>query len=92
MTCNCSICSRSGTILSFVPAAQFTLDKGEDQLVSYQFNKKHIDHLFCKTCGIKSFARGKGRDGAEMIAVNVRCLDNVDLEKVPTKAFDGRSL
>ena len=91
MTCNCSICSRSGTILSFVPAAQFKLDKGDDQLINYQFNKKHIDHVFCKTCGIKSFARGKGRDGAEMIAVNLRCLDNVDLEKVPTKAVDGKS-
>ncbi|MDQ3334178.1 MAG: GFA family protein [Myxococcota bacterium] len=91
MTCNCSICSRGGTILSFVPAAAFELEKGEDQLVNYQFNKKHIDHLFCKTCGIKSFARGKGRDGAEMIAINIRCLDNVDLEKVPTKAVDGKS-
>lgn len=92
LTCNCSICSRSGTLLSFVPAAMFTLEKGADQLVSYQFNKKHIDHLFCRTCGIKSFARGKAPDGSEMVAVNVRCLDNVDLQKVPTTAFDGRAL
>ena len=92
ITCNCSICSRSGTMLSFVPAASFTLEKGADQLVSYQFNRKHIDHLFCKTCGIKSFARGKAPDGKEMVAVNVRCLDNVDLSKVPTKDFDGRAL
>lgn len=92
ITCNCSICGRSGTMLSFVPAAKFTLDKGQDNLTSYQFNKKHIDHVFCKTCGIKSFARGKSRDGAEMIAVNVRCLDGIDLQTVPTKFFDGASL
>src|SRR5512139_3268334 len=91
ITCNCSICSRSGTILSFVPAAKFTLDQGADQLSTYQFNKRHVDHLFCKTCGIKSFARGKGPQG-EMVAVNLRCLDDIDLTKVPTKHFDGKSL
>ena len=79
-------------MLSFVPAAKFTLDKGEDHLTSYKFHRRHIDHLFCKTCGIKSFGRGKGPDGAEMVAVNVRCLDDVDLATVPTHAFDGKSL
>ena len=91
ITCNCSICSRSGTILAFVPAAKFTLEKGNEQLASYKFNKMHIDHLFCKTCGIKSFARGKGRDGSEMVAINLRCLDDIDLSKVPTKEVDGKS-
>src|SRR5215207_154985 len=84
MVCNCSICGRSGTILSFIPTAKFTLEKGEEQLVNYRFNKKHIDHLFCKTCGIKSFARGKAPDGSEMIAVNLRCLDNIEVASVPT--------
>jgi hypothetical protein len=92
LTCNCSICSRSGTMLSFIPASKFTLEKGGDQLTSYQFNKRHIDHLFCRTCGIKSFARGKGPDGSDMVAVNVRCLDDVDLTAIPTHAFDGKSL
>jgi hypothetical protein len=92
ITCNCSICGRSGTILAFVPAAKFTLEQGAQQLVNYQFNKKHIDHLFCKTCGIKSFARGKGPDGTEMVAVNLRCLDGVDLAKVPTQPYDGRAV
>lgn len=92
LTCNCSICGRAGTILAFVPTAKFTLEKGTDNLVSYQFNKKHIDHLFCDTCGIKSFARGKAPDGTEMVAVNLRCLDGVDVTKIATKAFDGASL
>lgn len=92
IVCNCSICARSGTMLSFVPATQFTLERGEDQLVSYQFHKRQIDHLFCKTCGIKSFARGRRPDGTEMVAINVRCLDDVDLASVPTQQFDGKRL
>lgn len=92
ITCNCSMCSRAGTMLAFVPAAKFTLDKGEDRLSSYKFNRNVIDHLFCKTCGIKSFARGKNRDGSDMVAINVRCLDDVDVVQVKTQAFDGKSL
>jgi hypothetical protein len=30
--------------------------------------------------------------GARMVAVNVRCLDGIDLAAVPVKEFDGRSL
>jgi hypothetical protein len=32
---------------------------------SYKFNKHNIDHVFCKSCGINSFAHGKGRDGRD---------------------------
>jgi hypothetical protein len=91
ITCNCSICARAGTMLAFAPTSAFVLEQGEANLTDYQFNKKVIHHLFCKTCGIKAFGRGVGPDGKEMVAVNVRCLDDVDLAKVPTHHFDGRS-
>jgi hypothetical protein len=92
MRCNCSICSKTGTMLTFVPAAGFELLSGAAALTDYQFGKKRIHHLFCSRCGIRSFARGQGPDGAEMVAVNVRCLDGVDLDAVPVQRFDGRSL
>jgi hypothetical protein len=91
IACNCSMCGRSGTLLSFVPAAQFTLLSGEDALTDYQFNKHAIHHLFCGTCGIKSFARGTGRDGGPTVLVNVRCLDDVELDALTVTKFDGRS-
>jgi hypothetical protein len=84
ITCNCSMCGRAGTMLQFVPASKFKLESGEDRLTDYQFNKHVIHHLFCKTCGIKSFARGKNAAGGDTVAVNVRCLDDVDLASVPT--------
>ncbi|MBA3397686.1 MAG: GFA family protein [Deltaproteobacteria bacterium] len=92
LTCNCSICSKLGTMLSFVPPDKFTLERGTAELTDYQFNKHNIHHLFCNKCGVKSFARGTGPDGKPMVAINVRCLDNVDLDKVPTTMFDGRKL
>ena len=90
LACNCSMCGRSGSYLQFVAADKFTLDKGDDNLTDYQFNKHVIHHVFCKTCGIKSFARGKKGD-QPMIAINVRCLDGIDTHKIPTKQFDGMS-
>ena len=92
MSCNCSICSRAGHLLTFVPEEQLTLLAGEDQLTDYQFKSKRIDHLFCKTCGIRSFGRGKGRAGNPVTFVNVRCLEGVDLDGLSIQKFDGKSL
>jgi hypothetical protein len=91
IACNCSMCGRAGTMLAFVPADQFTLRSGEDVLTDYQFNHHVIHHLFCRVCGIKSFARGVGRDGSPQIAINTRCLDGVDLDALNVQKFDGRS-
>jgi len=90
IACNCSICGKSGSYLQFVTPDKFSLDQGEDQLTDYQFNKNVIHHVFCKTCGIRSFARGQGPRGP-MVAINVRCLDGVNTFDLPTKQFDGRS-
>ena len=87
------MCGRAGTLLSFVPADKFELEKGEANLSDYQFNKNVIHHFFCKTCGIKPFARGKSpKGGGEVVAVNVRTLDDVDANAIPSKTFDGKSL
>jgi hypothetical protein len=91
IACNCSMCGKAGTLLSFVPASEFTLKSGEDSLKNYQFNKRHIQHLFCTECGIKPFARGE-KAGQPMIAVNTRCLDGVEVKDLKVTHFDGRSV
>jgi hypothetical protein len=91
MECNCSHCSRKGFLLHFVSPEQFVLISGEDQLTEYKFNRMAISHLFCKTCGVQSFGRGKRRDGTLMIAVNVRCLPDVDPKALTITQVDGKS-
>jgi hypothetical protein len=91
--CNCSMCNKKGTLLTFAPVEAFRLLSGEDALTSYQFNKKVINHNFCSICGVTSFARGKRpADGAPLIAVNARCLEGVDIAKLEIRQFDGKSL
>jgi hypothetical protein len=90
ISCNCSHCSKRGSLLTFVPVDQFTLLGGEGELSEYRFNTGKIRHLFCRACGIESFARGEGPGGAEMAAVNVRCLDGVDIAALEVTPFNGR--
>ncbi len=91
ISCNCSMCGRAGTLLTFVPADRFKLLSGADDLADYQFNHLVIHHLFCSTCGIKSFARGKSRDGSATVAINARCLDGIDLDALTIQKWDGRN-
>lgn len=91
LACNCSMCGKKGTLLAFVPAGDFKLTSGEAGLTSYRFNKKVIDHLFCSTCGVTSFARGQKPDGTPMVAINTRCIDGVDPAKLQVSFVDGAS-
>jgi hypothetical protein len=92
ITCNCSICSKRGWILTFVGDEQFKLLSGHDVLKDYQFGKKHIHHRFCSVCGTQSFGQGAGPGGKPTYAVNVLCLDGVDPKSLTPHAHDGASM
>jgi hypothetical protein len=90
ITCNCSRCRRLGSVLAFAPREAFLLKSGEDSLTEYRFNTKTLQHLFCKTCGIESFAYGQSpADGSSMVAVNANCLEGVDPRALPSHSYDG---
>jgi hypothetical protein len=89
-SCICSICTKHGLILTFVPRSSFHLSSGQERLMEYRFNKHVIQHLFCDRCGVESFAYGTAPDGSEMAAINVRCLDGVDVAALQPTPFNGR--
>jgi hypothetical protein len=91
VSCNCSRCGRLGSILAFTPEENFTLRSGDGHLTEYLFNRHAIHHLFCKVCGIQSFARGTTPDGKAMVAINARCLEGVDPDALHPKKVDGRN-
>ncbi|MEZ4433080.1 MAG: GFA family protein [bacterium] len=90
--CNCSICKKRGHLLTFVGADAMTLEAGDDTLTDYRFNTGKIAHLFCPTCGVGAYGRGTGRDGKPMYAINVRCLDGVELGGLSVTPYDGASM
>lgn len=93
VSCNCSICSRKGALMWFVPRESLHLLTPEDNLAAYTFNKHAIKHRFCPTCGIHPYGEGVSpKGGGIMAGVNIRCLEGVDPDSFPVKHFDGRAL
>jgi hypothetical protein len=92
MACNCSMCSRKGSLLWFVPRESLRLLTSEADIDTYTFNKHVIKHQFCRVCGIHPYGEGVDPKGNQIAAINIRCLDGIDLESVPVQHFDGRSL
>lgn len=45
--------------MAFTTMQDFKLIRGEDTVKDYQFNKMVINHRFCATYGILSFAGGE---------------------------------
>jgi hypothetical protein len=89
--CNCSICTKKGLHFTFLPPQSFQLRAGEDNLKDYLFNKRAIRHRLCIDCGVDVFACGKKPDGSEVVAVNVSCIDGIDLSTLTLTPVDGRS-
>jgi len=90
-SCNCSVCAKKGILHLRVQPERFRLLSGDAQLGTYQFGTRTAKHHFCTVCGIHAFTRP--RAAPELYTVNVRCLDDFDLESVRDRivAFDGRN-
>lgn len=91
ISCNCSICQRKGSLLWFVPRDKMTLRTPEENATTYTFNKHVIQHRFCPTCGMHPYGEGADPSGHKVAAINIRCLEGIDLDAVPVQHFDGRS-
>jgi hypothetical protein len=92
LSCNCSICQRRGSLLWFVPREKLRLLTPDGDAGTYTFNRHAIRHRFCPVCGMHPYGEGKDPKGNLTAAINIRCLEGIDLAAIPVKHFDGRSL
>ena len=88
LDCNCSICAMTGFRHLIVPHADLRLLSGGDALISYRFGTGAANHLFCGTCGVKSFYQP--RSHPDSWSVNLNALDDVSALDVRVRPFDGR--
>lgn len=93
IVCNCSICTKRGFVWAFAPASRFEQTAGDEaSTAEYLFNKHAIRHRFCRNCGVEAFAFGTAPGGDKTAAINVRCLDGVDLSTLKPTLVDGASV
>jgi hypothetical protein len=86
------MCQRKGVLMWFVPRDKLRLKTPDANASTYTFNKHHIKHHFCPKCGIHPYGEATDPKGNPMAAVNIRCLEDIDLEKIPVTPFNGRAL
>jgi len=88
--CNCSICRRRGTLIHRVEESDLRILTPLEDLTLYQWNTRTAKDYFCPTCGVLPFRRP--RTAPEMWVVNVRCLEDVDIDAIPVQKLYGKDL
>jgi hypothetical protein len=76
IACNCSNCRKRGLIFWFATPERFQVTAGGTH--EYGFNRRASKHQVCAVCGVETFFYSEMPDGTEMVAVNARCIDNIN--------------
>ncbi|APR38698.1 GFA family protein [Paraburkholderia sp. SOS3] len=77
ISCNCSNCRKRGLIFWFAAPERFRVTAG-GSTQEYGFNRRASRHQVCSVCGVETFFYSEMPDGTEMVAVNARCIDNIN--------------
>lgn len=100
-SCNCSVCRKRGALIHRVPAEALRLRTPLDSLTVYQWHTGTAKDYFCPECGILAFRIPSALTADELAggaapfdgwAINVRCLQGVDLDSIPIVKIDGAAL
>ncbi|THC92009.1 hypothetical protein EYZ11_008508 [Aspergillus tanneri] len=89
--CNCtysSIYSPITELAKLISSDRLDLQQKRE----YRFASKNYPHYFCTTCGTSLYAKGSAPDGGELVAVNVRTINDVDIKALKFKEIDGRKV
>ena len=77
--CPCQSCIRTRAWSVIIEPQDFRMLSGEQHLCDHAVGHETLRHLFCDHCGVRPFGRGhREAGGADVIAVNLACLDGVD--------------
>ena len=76
--------------MQIVAKPMFSLLQGSQSLKSYG-KQKFAKHNFCSHCGIHVFTEITEDDG-DKVAVNLNCIDEVELESLELMLFDGKNI
>jgi hypothetical protein len=92
--CNCSICTKTRNWNVIIKPDAFRPISGENALSDYRFGSKQGSHLFCKTCGVRTYERGHVKEiGGDYVSIKLASLDDVDPKELiesPVRYANGR--
>ena len=98
--CNCSLCTKRGTLMAYYPASQVTVTGAT---ATYVWGDRLLDLHHCPICGCpthwsareEALARGDLADElraalTDRMGINARLLDGFDPERIEIRKFDNR--
>jgi len=89
--CNCSICQKNGYLSIYPNRGDIEWLSGWDEMKNYRFGSKNRDHKFCGLCGSSVCIDFLGNwHVGDVIGLNVRLLDDVDIDKLYLRKRNGR--
>lgn len=94
--CTCSFCRKRGVLWAYYQPEQFRLMTPREQVATYQWRTKTVQHHFCATCGCGTYSEspdwstGQPDFDKPRIGVNAWLLDDFDLESAPVTVLDGK--
>lgn len=100
-SCNCSVCRRRGALIHRVPKSALRMLTPLEDLTVYEWHSMTAKDYFCPRCGILPFRipsaptveeLAKGKTPFTGWAINVRCLERVDVTGVPVELVNGADL
>jgi hypothetical protein len=97
-SCDCSICTRRAALSFRVPRENLRLLTPWENLTIYQWGTFTAKDYFCPKCGILPFRQPSAPSEEELRqgvvpfdgwAINVRCLEGIDLAALPVRRIHG---
>jgi hypothetical protein len=88
--CDCSLCRRRGALNFRVEPEQVRFLTPLEDMTLYQWNTMTAKDYFCPTCGMLPFRQP--RTAPHLWTVNLRCLEDFDLDSVEWRRLDGQRL
>ncbi|KAK1751196.1 Mss4-like protein [Echria macrotheca] len=90
-SCNCTICERNGYLSIYPNRDSIEWISGWDDMKNYRFGRRDRDHKFCGVCGSSVCIDFLGNwEVGDVIALNVRMIDGVDVDGLYVKRRNGR--
>lgn len=99
--CDCSICSKRGLLTFRVRRDALRLLTPWETMTVYEWGTRTAEDHFCRTCGVLPFRKpsrptpeetARGVTPFDGWAINVRCIETIDLATLPRVVVEGRRL
>lgn len=99
--CDCSVCHKRGAMMFRISADRLLLHRPLSDLNCYRWGSRSGADYFCPHCGILPFRkpsalttkeRSEGQKPFTGWAINVLCLDGIDISTLPQRFIRGSQI